>query len=383
MFDRGFNRIGFTDDDALVLDVAQRFAAEKGDPEAVRKSISTERGYEESLWNEMVAMGWPGILIEVDYGGAGMGVVAAVAILEALGRRLCPSPLLPTILASRLISDAASERQKQEWLPALAEGTIATVALHAPKGSWSPLEVAVEAVDDGGKVVLSGSKHMVLDAGAAEFVVVNVTFAGKPALAVLQPRDFPPGSILRQVVIDETRRCFKLVFDGMRISMDKLILSDAVPAALERAGLLANLLISAEMVGGHAGALDLVLDYLNLRETFGRKIGANQALKHPCVDIALQLEGARSLVYGAATAAARSPDCDETEILIRMAKAHAGAGFDFAGDRAVQFHGGIGFTYECNAHLFLRRAIWSQVMFGDIGFHRHRLAQLLFDQGTA
>ncbi|NJN50692.1 MAG: hypothetical protein HC809_01790 [Gammaproteobacteria bacterium] len=136
----------------------------------------------------------------------------------------------------------------------------------------------------------------------------------------------------------------------------------------------ALLLTAAEAAGGIAGALDVTLEYLNTRTAFGRKIGSFQALKHTCAEILIGLERARSHVYHAAT---RINDGEDAEAALRMAKVEACDSFAFAGDRAIQFHGGFGFTYECDAQLFLRRALWLQYWFGDGPHHRKRLAELL------
>ena len=157
------------------------------------------------------------------------------------------------------------------------------------------------------------------------------------------------------------------------------MLASACFNEIEKAALL---LLSAEMVGGIASVLNTIVEYLNTRKQFGKIIGSYQALKHPAAEILMGLEEARSLVYHAASIfdeGDNETDIKERECALRMAKASAGQHFLFAGDRAVQFHGGFGFTYDCDAQLFLRRAIWSQFQFGDDKYQRQLLAPLLLD----
>ena len=167
--------------------------------------------------------------------------------------------------------------------------------------------------------------------------------------------------------------------DGIEVPKNNL-LATADFSTLENAALL---LLSAEMAGGLAGVLNVIVDYLNTRKQFDRLIGSYQALKHPAAEILLSLEAARSHVYHAATLSNSGSDSFEStqklEIALRMAKAHSSEAFAYAGDRAVQFHGGFGFTYECDAQLYLRRALWSQYQYGDERYHRQKLAPLLID----
>ena len=142
------------------------------------------------------------------------------------------------------------------------------------------------------------------------------------------------------------------------------------------------MLVAAEATGSTAACLDTVVDYLKTRKQFGRLIGSYQALKHPTVDILCGMDAARSLIYHAATVVTDGPLDTDAEIACRMAKAQAGDALIFAGDRAVQFHGGMGFTYECDAQLYIRRAQWSQQQFGDAYHHRKRLAALLLDEAS-
>jgi alkylation response protein AidB-like acyl-CoA dehydrogenase len=179
---------------------------------------------------------------------------------------------------------------------------------------------------------------------------------------------------VRETVIDETRRSYTLEVDALALPADQLLPGSDFHS-IEHAALL---LLSAEMSGGLAGVLHVIIDYLTTRKQFDQYIGSYQSLKHPTVQILLSMEACRSHLYRAATLIAQQ-DNDQIEEAVRMAKAQGSEAFAFAGDRAVQFHGGFGFTYECDAQLFLRRALWCQYQFGDAAYHRNLLAPLLLD----
>jgi alkylation response protein AidB-like acyl-CoA dehydrogenase len=199
---------------------------------------------------------------------------------------------------------------------------------------------------------------------------------------IVPAADIGAARMRRETIIDETRRSAALSLDGIRVPGSALITGEAARKALEAVRHAGLLLASAEAVGGIAGVLGVVLEYLNLRKTFGRKIGSYQSLKHTCADILIGLERSRSHVYHAAsliTEAAAGADISaiDIDVALRMAKVETGDSFVFAGDRAVQFHGGFGFTWECDAQLYLRRALWLQYAFGDAGHHRRKLADAL------
>ena len=226
----------------------------------------------------------------------------------------------------------------------------------------------------GDKLLLTAKKCFVLDAPQAAVIVVSAQVDGAARLVALTADQLPEGALVRETVIDETRRSYTLEVDALALPADQL-LPGADFASIEHAALL---LLSAEMSGGLAGVLHVIIDYLTTRKQFDQYIGSYQSLKHPTVQILLSMEACRSHVYRAATLIAQS-DNDAIEEAVRMAKAQGSEAFAFAGDRAVQFHGGFGFTYECDAQLFLRRALWCQYQFGDAAYHRNLLAPLLLD----
>jgi alkylation response protein AidB-like acyl-CoA dehydrogenase len=269
----------------------------------------------------------------------------------------------------------ASKDQKNTWLPRLSEGSaIATLALTEDHGDWDLSNISCRVRKESGRLQLSGEKTFVTDAEVADVILVSVLLDDSPALVLLDKHSIADGAITREVVIDETRRSFRLNLDGISVPESCLLEANKTSECLILLEFASCLLLSAEMAGGTAAVMNLTLEYLNTREQFGRLIGSNQALKHPMVDILCGLESTRSLLYHAASIFAVSR---EAEIAVRMAKAQAGQSFTYAGDRAIQFHGGFGFTFDCDAQLYLRRASWCHYQFGDAQYHRTLLATLM------
>lgn len=367
-------RIEFSDEQAMLLDAASAFCRDVSPIAAVRRQIGSDTGFDRGVWQQIAGLGWLGIAVPEAQGGSGLGLGHTAVIAETMGRHLLATPFASTQLGIQGLLAGASAAQQALWLPLLCQGGIASVALFEDDGSWDLLAPACSAERAGSTLKLRGSKTLVADAAVADLLLVSLQCDGAPALALLASADLPAGSLQRETVIDETRRSWRLALDGLQLPAAALITGAAAIKALLSIRDAALLLASAEAAGGIAGALALIVDYLNTRTAFGRKIGSYQALKHPSADILVGLERARSHVAHAATLIDGG---DDAEIALRMAKVEAGDSFVFAGDRAVQFHGGFGFTYDCDAQLFLRRALWLQAWFGDAGHHRRRLADLL------
>lgn len=365
----------FSEEQGMLLDTAAEFFRQKSPIAEVRRQLLTERGFDESVWTEMGALGWTGLAIPEAYGGSGLGLAAAVTIAEPLGRHLSATPLLSTQLFVQGLL-AGGESLREQFLGRIVAGAAATVALFEADGSWDLTSTVSPFSISGDRITLSGSKTFVGDAAAAELLLVSGRCDGQPCLVVVEKGELPAGALVRETVIDETRRSYQLRLDGISVPAERLIHGADAARALQLIRDAALLLYSAEAAGGIAGALDLIVEYLNTRTAFGRKIGGFQALKHPSVDILIGLERSRSHVYHAAALIDAGEDA---QVALRMAKAEASESFAFAGDRAVQFHGGFGFTWECDAQLYLRRALWLQYAFGDAAHHRRHLAAALLD----
>lgn len=366
--------IEFSDEQAMLLDAATQFCRDRAPIAAVRAQLETDTGFDAQTWREIVELGWCGVGIDEAYGGSGLGLGAVVPILEPMGRALLQTPLTGSTLAALLLARAGTDTQRRHWLPRICEGEIATLATLERDGDWTLDRPGAIATRDGGMLRLSGSKAFVADAAVAALLVATVQLDGAAALILIEGPEIE-GRLRRMVTIDETRRCYRLDLDGLSVPADRVLEPSQVPAALEELHLAGALLFAAEMAGGMAGSLDVTVDYLKTRKQFGRLIGAYQGLKHPTVQILLGLEAVRSHVYHAATVFDLGGEA--RELAVRMAKSEASEKFLFAGDRSIQFHGGFGFTYECDAHLYLRRAIFTASQYGDAAHHRRRLAELM------
>jgi acyl-CoA dehydrogenase len=367
--------IEFTEEQTMLLETAVDFCRKNSPLDGVRRQIEQEDSVDAAIWTEMADLGWLGITIPEQYGGLGLSLADVVPIVESMGRHLMGSPYVPTVLAAHALVVSGTKTQKNHWLPQIAAGTAATMALTEEDGNWRLQEVQTKGVVSGDSITLTGKKCFVLDAPKAEVIVVSATIGGAPRLVLVQADQLPANALTRETVIDETRRSYSLDLDGLTVPLGQL-LDGADFGNIEQAALL---LLSAEMAGGLAGVLHVIVDYLTTRKQFDQYIGSYQSLKHPSVQILLSMEACRSHLYHAATLLA-GKDANAIESAIRMAKAQGSEAFAFAGDRAVQFHGGFGFTYDCDAQLFLRRALWCQYQFGDAAYHRELLGPLLLDE---
>ena len=353
---KDLGRIGFSEDQATLLDVATDFCLRRSPVATVRHLMEAEAGHDPAVWAELGELGWLGVAIPEAYGGSGLGLAEVVPLVEQMGRRLMAGPFVSTTLAAQALIAGGTEDQKREALPRIAAGEAATLALAELDTDWETAAIACTATRQAdGRLALSGCKVLVTDAAEARRIIASVRIDGTPALVLLTPDDLPAGALRRETVIDGTRRSFALTLDGIVLDPDRRFDPDRAVAALEHIHLAANLLAAADMVGGTQACIDYTLDYLRTRTQFGKVIGSYQALKHPIVDAYTRYEQARSHLYSAAHC---FNEQGTGEIAVRMAKASADVAYSFAADRAIQFHGGFGFTWDCDAQLYRRRAIW-------------------------
>ena len=323
--------IRYDEDHALLRAEARRWLDERFPIARVRALADGESGEEPADWHELADLGWLGLVVPEKHGGAGLGAVHLSVLMEETGRRLLPSPLLPSTLAALALALDGSDAQRARWLPALASGESRLVLATGPS-------------------VWGAERADALVAPAASGVEVIETRAGELRV---EP----------ELVLDRTRR-------SARVSRNGAPLAPAQPS--ERLATWACLALAAEMAGGADALLTLTSAYAATREQFGKPIGSFQAVKHPLVNVLLGVESLRSLVYAAASALdAGSPDA---ETLARMAKAKACDVYVFAASRAVQLHGGYGFTLDCDAHLYFKRAQTTRPAFGDAMSQRRWLA---------
>ena len=368
--------ISFSDEQAMILDSAKDFCRDKSDITTVRSLLKSETGYKNDVWAEMIALGWTGLALPEQYGGSGMGVGATIPLVESMGRHLLCTPFITSTIASQAILRGGTEDQKSRWLPSIVEGAIASMAM-LDNEDWGATQIRCTLTPKDGGFVLEGKKLQVNDAAKADLFLVLASSTGAPTLVLVEATALPQGAISNNTLVDETKRASNVDFSGVTVKADAILAKGF--EALHDVRLIGALLTATEATGTAAAALDTLVGYLTTRKQFGRLIGSYQALKHPTVDILLQMDSARTLIYHAATLINDASLNKDTEIACRMAKAQATDALLFAGDRSVQFHGGMGFTYDCDAMLYIRRAQWAQHQYGDAQHHRKLLAPLLLD----
>ncbi|MEM8827565.1 MAG: acyl-CoA dehydrogenase family protein, partial [Pseudomonadota bacterium] len=313
-------------------------------------------------------------------GGAGLGLAEIVPVAEHMGRTMMATPFLASTLAGQAILVGGTDAQKSQWLPKLASGeVVGTFALGEPDDEMTALGMA----EDGGAMV-SGRATLVEHAANADIVVLAFTQSGTARLAILETARLPEGALRRERIIDDTRRAYELTLKTFELPAANLMPANTVAQVMDCVHLAGALFLSADMVGGTFRVIDYTADYLRTRTQFGKQIGSYQALKHPLVDAFMYYERARSHLYaaahshgGAGQGGGQRNDVSG-EVAVRMAKAQAERAYAFAADRAIQFHGGFGFTYDCDAGLHRRRALWNASRFGDARAQKKALAKLLF-----
>jgi alkylation response protein AidB-like acyl-CoA dehydrogenase len=356
-----------TDEQQAIKSTAHDFLAARYKSERIRELAESEHGFEQSDWEEMAELGWPGLALPEEWGGQGLGIVDLAVLFEEMGYALAPSPLLSNTVAGLALSLCGSDEQRERFLRPLAAGELrGTPALWDAGTPGAIGEFAMEARADGDGIVLDGEKVLVMDAAAADFFLV-ATSDGRRHLV---ERDAAGVMVTPSTSIDQTRRLYAVRFEGVQVPAadtlpaegpDYLQVFDRVCVAL-----------AAESTGVAQRTLEMAVEYAKDRQQFGRPIGSYQAVSHRCAQMLLETENARSAVYGAAWAADAAPESLSTAA--SMAKAYASDAGWRVPDASIQVHGGIGFTWEHDLHFFLKRGKANSAMFGDGRWHRDRVA---------
>ena len=365
-----------TDEQQAIKSTAKEFLAARYKSERIRELAESAGGFDDSDWDEMAELGWPGLALPEEWGGQGLGIVDLAVLFEEMGYVLAPSPLLSNTVAGLALAANGTGEQKERWLRPLAGGEVrGTVALF---DAGTPATIGgfeMEARSDGDGIVLDGEKVLVMDAEAADFLLV-ATADGRRHLV---ERDADGVSVEAESSIDLTRRLYSVRFDGVRVGPEATLSGDqrAYLPILWRA----CVAIAAESTGIAQRTMEMAVEYAKDREQFGRPIGAYQAVSHRCAQMLLETENARSAVYGAAWAADAEPD--SLPLAASMAKAYASDVGWRVPDASIQVHGGIGFTWEHDLHFFLKRGKANAATFGDARWHRERVADLVLAEAAA
>ncbi len=361
---------GFTEEQNELRSTAARFLDEKSSSAIVRELMESEQGFDDGTWKQMADLGWFGMAIPEECGGIGFGFVEVTVLMEEMGKKLLPAPYFSSVvLGANAILNAGSEDQRKELLPGIADGTTrAALAFVEPNGKWE-LE-GIEATVSGGK--LTGEKSFVVDGATANLLIVAAKEDGDVNLYVVDP-DAEGVTRTPLQTLDMTRKQAKISFSNTPATL--LGTKGTGAAALTKTLDQAAAALSAEMVGGSQQCLDMSTQYAKERYQFGRPIGSFQAIKHKCANMLMEVEMARSAAYYAGWAAAEDPD--ELSLAASLSKAYCSDAFFHAAAENIQIHGGIGFTWEHDAHLYFRRAKSSEIYLGDATYHRELVAQKL------
>jgi alkylation response protein AidB-like acyl-CoA dehydrogenase len=374
---------GFNQEQELLRATARKFFESECPSEFVRARMAEPAGVTDAFWAKLAEQGWLGLVYPEPYGGAGLGFVDLTVLMEEMGRAVMPGPFFSTVLLGGLtILEAGSEAQKQEWLGKISAGEAkVALAFTEPNARWDAAAVTVTARESGGGFTVSGTKLFVLDAHLADvLVVVARTREGKrpeEGLSLfLVPRSARGVEVKLLPTMDQTRKLCEVTFTEVAVGADALLgQKDGAWAPLSRVLDRATVALCAEMCGGAQRVLDMTTDYAKIRIAFGKPIGSYQGVKHKAADMLVEIENAKSLTYYAAWA--MDENVPEAPLAASMAKAYVSDAFRKAAGTGIQLHGGIGFTWEHDLHLYFKRAKSSEFSFGDATWHRERVAQLI------
>jgi alkylation response protein AidB-like acyl-CoA dehydrogenase len=360
-------QFGLSESQEFLKDSARKFFAGECPSVEMRRLMETDTAYDATLWSKLTDQGYTGIIFPEEYGGVGLGKVELMLLMEETGGALLPGPFFSTVVLAGSVLDAvATPAHKTKYLAPICRGEVrATVAILEASASWHPRDIQLGAV----RGRLTGKKFFVSDAAVADFILVvaqNGVFAVDSKASGLK--------ISPMSGIDLTRKLYVVEFNDT--SAEQISASSGLARAFD----VATAALAAELVGGMQRTLDITVEYAKTRKQFGKPIGMFQAVQHQCADMYLETESSRSAVYYAGWALEEnSPDAATA---VSIAKMYASDAARSVGNRGIQIHGGMGFTWENSVHLYYRRAKASETAFGDATFHRERIASMVIDSAT-
>jgi alkylation response protein AidB-like acyl-CoA dehydrogenase len=367
--------MAFTDEQEELRRTMRRFCDDRSPSAEVRRLMASTEGYSPPVWEQMASqLGLQSLTIPERYAGAGLGYVELAIVLEEMGRALLCAPYFATVaMAANALLTADDDDACATYLPSIATGeTIATLALAEDAGRWDPdgIHLTAESSGPGSGWLLEGHKSFVVDGAVANLVLVA---ARSPSGISLFAVDGDARGLSRTplLTLDQTRKLARLEFAR---TPARLIGGEGDAwEGLARSLDLAAIALAAEEVGGAQRCLEMSVEHAKLRYQFGRPIGSFQAIKHRCADMLLQVESARSAALYAAWSAAENSA--EVPAAASLSKATCSDAYFYTAAENIQIHGGIGFTWDHDAHLYFKRAKSSQLFLGDTAYHRERLAQ--------
>lgn len=384
--------LALTDEQHLIQQSAERFLAQVADSAAVRTAMASECGHDRATWARIAReLYWPALAIPQTYGGLGLGFVEVCLLQEQLGRRLLPSPFFATCcLATPALLLSGNQALKDQWLPLIAAGDITASLAYTSAPRWDDSSVQIDAQPGAGGYCLNGQYLNVIDGADCDLLIVAARTPGSVGEAGIRvfalPATTPGLTRTHQPTLDQTRRLAHLSLENVIVSDAQLLSEPGQGWPLLRDVVrIACIGLAAEQTGGAQQSLDLTLAYIGERQQFGRSIASFQAIKHRCADLMMAVECARSASYYAACIACECLKIDGDPVAQQQlaeacatAKIHASEGFFECAAQSIQLHGGVGFTWEYDPHLYFKRARASEQLFGPPAFHRELLAKQIF-----
>ncbi|WP_372876715.1 acyl-CoA dehydrogenase family protein [Spongiibacter marinus] len=377
----------FTDEQQMIRDTAEAFLKDTSTSEAVRTAMVSELGYDAELWQRLCGeMYWQAIHIPEAYGGLGLSYIELIAIVEQMGRYLLCAPYFSTVcLATNALLCAGSEEQKAEHLGAICEGKTATLAW-SNTGGWTADSVSASVRKDGDDYLLNGDYRYVIDGASAELLILAAKEEGSDAVQLFAV-DAAAAGIERQALptMDQTRRQAAIQLKDLRVPAGAKLTCESGDAAdaLNKTLQLATVALAAEQAGGMQQLLSSAVEYTQERKQFNRPIASFQSIKHKAADMMMRNEVARSSIYYAACVADEALNGGELSAELpeaaSIAKAWCSEAYFKNAGEAMQMHGGVGFTWEYDVHLYFKRAKASEHLLGNSDQHRENIAALLLD----
>src|SRR5712691_5492601 len=374
---------GFNDEQELLRSTARKFFDNECPSTTVRTLMEAPEGMTPELWKKLAEQGWLGLIAPEEHGGMALGIVDLVVLLEEMGRAVVPGPFFSTVLLGGLaILEAGNDAQKKAWLPKICSGEArATIAWMEPSAELGAAGITLPAAAKGSGFTLNGTKLFVHDAHTADVIVVAArTSSGQnPEDGIslfLVPKGTPGLAVTLLPTMDQTRKLCEVTLTNVSVGGEAIM---GAPFAgwkpLARVIDRATVGLCAEMCGGAQKVLDMTVEYAKIRQAFGRPIGSYQGVKHRAADMLVDVENSKSITYYAAWA--MDEDVPEGPLAVSMAKAYVSDAYRRVAGAGIQLHGGIGFTWEHDLHLYFKRAKGSEFTFGDATWHRERVAQLV------
>jgi len=371
-----------TEEQQFLKDTAKSFSRDKTPTNHFRKlrDDNSSKCWDDSIWQEMVQLGWSGILVPEDFGGSDFGVAGISVIMQELGKTLTPSPLLATaVLGVSTIKLLGSGEQKNMYLPKIVSGEI-TAALAIDEGSHhSPFNIETSAKLEGDNWVLNGQKVFVIDGASADIILIVARTSGKAGesngLSVFVADKNSAGLEISRISTADCRNYANITMNDLSLNQNTLLGEvDVAGEIVEKVLDLGRIAIASEMLGNTEEAFEITVSYLKERKQFGVAIGSFQALQHRAAKMFCEIELTKSAVMAAMHAA--DENSNELERLASLAKFQAGETLHLVSNEAIQMHGGIGVTDEYDIGFYLKRARVAEQIFGTSEYHQARYADI-------